>query len=78
MFCGFIFGIKYIILFDMVIINKGNGYYFSIGVFIVFEFGYYVFIWIVCMIFGFEYLLELVVNSLVKGVLFMCMYDLED
>lgn len=53
MFCDFIFGIKYIILFDMVIINKGNGYYFSIGVFIVFEFGYYVFIWIVCMIYGF-------------------------
>lgn len=39
--------VEYILWFDMVKINIGNGYYLVIGVFIVLVIGVYVFMWII-------------------------------
>lgn len=39
--------VEYILWFDIVKINIGNGYYLVIGVFIVLVIGVYVFMWII-------------------------------
>lgn len=45
-------GVFYILVFDIVVINVGSGYYSIMGVFLVFEIGVYVFSWFMCLVNG--------------------------
>lgn len=55
-------GVFYILVFDIVVINVGNGYYSIMGVFLVFEIGVYVFSWFMWLFNGEYYRVELIYN----------------
>lgn len=71
----FVFVVYYIILFDIVIINVGNVYYFYMGIFIVFRFGFYVFIWMIRLYGNVYFMMELVVNNVVVNWIFFGIYN---
>lgn len=55
-------GVFYILVFDIVVINVGSGYYSIMGVFLVFEIGVYVFSWFMWLFNGEYYRVELIYN----------------
>lgn len=63
-------GDVYIFIFDMVLIDVGNGYNRYMGVFIVFVGGFYVFIWFLCLIGNEYYSVQLYVNNVVCGLVY--------
>lgn len=71
----FVFVVYYIILFDIVIINVENVYYFYMGIFIVFRFGFYVFIWMISLYGNVYFMMELVVNNVVVNWIFLGIYN---
>lgn len=71
----FVFVVYYIILFDIVIINVENVYYFYMGIFIVFRFGFYVFIWMIRLYGNVYFMMELVVNNVVVNWIFLGIYN---
>lgn len=71
------FGVYYIFIFDRIWINVGFGYNNSIGVFIVLREGIYVFIWVIRMVIV-EYLIELLINDDIFGVIFLWVKNGDD
>lgn len=66
----FNFGFYYIIIFDVFVINLGNGYNYFSGIFSVFIFGVCVFIWIFVDFVGGYVFFEFVVDvDVVGGIL---------
>lgn len=62
---------NYIFVFDNVVINIGNVYNIQFGKFIVLNYGFYVFIWIIS-IWGLSYyIIELLVDNSVVYVVFL-------
>lgn len=68
----------YIFVFDEVIIGVGNVYYFYMGIFIVFKFGFYVFIWLIRCIENDYYLLELLVDNNIVSVIYLNLGNIID
>lgn len=56
------FSVYYILIFDKVCINVGNGYNGVIGIFILLKEGIYVFNWVIWM-YLVEYFIELMLNN---------------
>lgn len=63
-------GDVYIFIFNMVLIDVGNGYNRYMGVFIVFVGGFYVFIQFLCLIGNEYYSVQLYVNNVVCGLVY--------
>lgn len=66
----FFLSLEYVLVFDVVKINFGNVYYFSIGVFIVLVLGVYVFIWIFWIGGNYDYSIQLMVNREDVGIVY--------
>lgn len=64
-------GLYYVIVYDYVVMNFGNGYNKYFGVFIVLKVGMYVFFWIIFVDLNFYFLIEFVVNSYWVGIVFV-------
>lgn len=64
-------GLYYVIVYDYVVMNFGNGYNKYFGVFIVLKVGMYVFFWIIFVNLNFYFLIEFVVNSYWVGIVFV-------
>lgn len=64
-------GQYYIIVYDYVMMNFGNGYSKYIGVFIVLKIGMYVFFWIIMVDLYLYFLIELIYNSVRVGIVFV-------
>lgn len=71
------FGVYYIFIFDRIWINVGFGYNNNIGVFIVLREGIYVFMWVIRMVIV-EYLIELLINDDIFGVIFLWVKNGDD
>lgn len=66
----FSFGNLWILIFDVIFMNEGNGYNYYMGVFIVLRIGFYVFMWIIWV--GYFYLnIQFIVNGLIYGWMYL-------
>lgn len=64
----------FILIFDMIIINVGDSFYYYFGIFFIFCIGFYVFIWLFRLQNDVYVLIEFVVNNVVKGLVYFDVY----
>lgn len=65
-------------MFDKVIIDVGNVYYFYMGIFIVFKFGFYVFIWLIRCYENNYYIIEFLVDNNIVNVIYIFLGNVMD
>lgn len=67
----------YILVYDVMLINFGNGYNRNIGVFIVFWDGFYFFMWFIWVVCLYVYMIDFIINERIMGSMYVyCGYNI--